>query len=425
VLASFFFFSSITKEKKVQSYVLVLSGIKIAHISTAVFLLLLVIFLKGSRFLSLGLFCIFVIIFLFQFNIVLVQNTYRITADRIDQSFNEWKENVIDSANNAGDYILAALSREPEANGELAQRFAQNGTQGVGVAPFIPPDPFVAIPETEVLTPIIAEVVTPPSIETPKPFASSQAPPLGAKRPEFDNKSVTQDSPFVDRPPLPRKPPAPAMLESENTNEEQEPRKIFSGSGTPSDGLLGSLSEENFVQARYLGGNGAKSIQLRVRGMLAAYSMGLRYPLTGVGPGEQMYFFDHFSEVIREMRYRSSILDYTPKKLRRYIVTSDKWTISQSNPNNIFLMAWAETGILGLIALSGILGLIVFKGIVVLWRHRTDHALTATRICVLSLISLLLFQLINPFILHPWLWTTLALAYVSSVDIDHGEQKIA
>ncbi len=148
--------------------------------------------------------------------------------------------------------------------------------------------------------------------------------------------------------------------------------------------------------------------------------MGKAYPLTGVGPGQQMYFFDHFSEFVREKSYGSPspYLPFLPHFLRKEISNSLKWTIAHSNPHNFFVMAWAETGAIGFLALIGITGVVLFKGLQALWVTRFSMIQYTIRFLFPSFITLFMFQQVNFFFLHPWFWTTLALAYVAAVDFE-------
>ena len=180
--------------------------------------------------------------------------------------------------------------------------------------------------------------------------------------------------------------------------------------------LLTESSDRNIIKTRWTV-ESPNSLRLRSRGMLAGWSMGKAYPLTGVGPGQQMYFFNHFSEIVREKTY-DQYLPWLPHVIRKEVVNSLQWTISFSNPHNFFIMAFAETGIVGLFALLGIVGVICCKGVRATWMMRSHMMMHSLKFLFPSFLVLLMFQQINFFFLHPWFWTTLALVYVSASDIE-------
>lgn len=145
--------------------------------------------------------------------------------------------------------------------------------------------------------------------------------------------------------------------------------------------------------------------------------MGLRFPLTGVGPGQQRYFFNHFSEIVREKTLDPAYYALWPRAVSQYF-SYDKWPITRTNPHNFFIMVWAETGIFGLIALLGIVGVVVIKPIRVLWTIRSSKMISALRFLFASFVGFMFFQQVNFSFLHPWVWTTFALLYVAASDID-------
>ncbi len=338
-------------------YSVIIAGVKMGQLTTLAMFSILFVILKGFRFRVLIAIVILFGLFGIQYNIVPIQNQVTETRLAVNQKSQEIKLAI----NSTRDSILgrtgglAVLTGEGPTGEELALADEDMFVEG----------------------------------------DSSMTSELGEAEGEVEAGEVTEGEPD----------------EVAVVIEEIEPEKIEE---PPEPVKIAKTGKENFVQRRWVG-DSASSFELRVRGMRVAFSMGLEHPLTGVGAGQQMYFFDHYSEVIRETSYGyPSRFKFLPHTIRKPVVSSNRFTIAHSNPNNVLLMAWAETGIMGLVALVGIIWITVYDSFRALWTLRSRKGVYTVRILMASFLALMMFQLVNPFILHPWLWTTLALLYASS-----------
>ncbi len=449
-------------------YVVLLSGVKIAHIATFGFLLLLVVVLKGHRIWTFVFSALFVLLFFVQFNTSIIQEQTTSTYFAVREKVRDFEDSVVDRGENIGASLLAFVAPEEKeeattASSVVAVAIATDTTQTTAPENIVEVN--VSVPEV---------IIEQSLLEAPEEgygphydeveIEDVEGVPLAVLLEEIASKvvfeegrsddvlttsqeeetSVTSDAitreinvirvawasiELVEEPAAPES-EAEIIFEEEEGFEDvlvmPSPERVpgyeeyvafryaSSDKGVELE-TVAPLLEQDQLRTRWTVG-ASSSFRLRVRGMLAALYMGAAYPFTGVGAGEQMYFFDHFSEIVREKAYDESYLSFLPNEMRHILFTEEKWTISQTNPNNILLMAWAETGLMGLIAIIGILLVVTLRGIHGLWRARRSRQVLAMRILVPSFAALMLFQFVNPFILHPWLWTTLALVYVTSVE---------
>lgn len=169
--------------------------------------------------------------------------------------------------------------------------------------------------------------------------------------------------------------------------------------------MLDSTSVINGVSNRWSAPMVAGSTELRVRGIIAGYLMGMSRPLTGVGAGQSALFYDRYSEQIRLWAVEHRIPPYIP--FERRIFTTQVLTSDQANVFNMFMNAWAETGMLGLASIVGILWCTFAVCARALWKKR--NGLRA--LCLLfPLFCALVWAHQGIYMwLHPWFWTALSL----------------
>lgn len=176
--------------------------------------------------------------------------------------------------------------------------------------------------------------------------------------------------------------------------------------------LLDEYSDLNKVKKRWAKLELSDSLELRIRGIITGLFMGASQPWTGVGVGQTRYFFDRFSNEVRKKADDSSFLPYLP--FRVYIFTDKEWVGEAASIFNIFMNAWAETGIFGLIAIIGILSTVTVKGFRTLWKRSGSGKIETLRyIFPLFLVIVGVHQTIYLWA-HPWLWTIIALTYTSA-----------
>jgi len=177
------------------------------------------------------------------------------------------------------------------------------------------------------------------------------------------------------------------------------------------------LRSENIVANKWdrKRGYGASSESLRAHGMLGGWYMGWAFPLTGVGAGQAPHFFDYFSGVVRDRVIRdSSFLAFLPERIRDPFIARTRWSSAESGISSIFLVAWGETGLLGLLALVGLLATVIVKGSVAIWTARPFDERTAVLFLVPVLIALILMHQMVLIFVHPWIWSMIALAYAAA-----------
>jgi hypothetical protein len=380
-------------------YSVIITGVKMGQLTTLAMFSILFVILKGSRFRVLIAMAILFGLFGVQYNIVPIQN--QVTDTKL--AFNQKTQQVKLAIDNTRDSILG------NATARLAL-LTDKGPKEAGLALVsegnIVEDGKLVEGEAEVEGSVEGEAGAGESSEGEESVTGGDTGEGDAGigdvvEGEIEIGELTENNEDVVE---------VAILDDEDAPEEiVEPLEP-----EPEPVKIAKEGKENFVQKRWVN-DSASSLELRVRGILAAFSMGLDHPLFGVGAGQQMFFFDHYSELIREKSYAyPERFTFLPHTIRKPIVSTNRLTISQSNPNNILLMAWAETGIFGLVALLGILWMTFYEATKSLWRMRFKRGLFTFRILIASFLTLMMFQLVNPFILHPWLWTTLALLYASS-----------
>ena len=217
---------------------------------------------------------------------------------------------------------------------------------------------------------------------------------------------------------------APPVFEKDHpvkfTPQLEAPRSLVEVENERARGLFeirdsSELVEQNNVKLRWENSAALSSLGFRVRGVLAAWHMGLAFPLTGVGAGQSSLFFDHFSEVVREKGYNPAYLSFLPQFVRQYVVSNTKFTMAKTNPHNLFMIIWAETGIIGLVALLGIFAVIIVQSVRALWPSRLSVERRAIQFLFPSFIALTFIQMFSFLYVHPWFWTTVALWYVAAV----------
>lgn len=120
------------------------------------------------------------------------------------------------------------------------------------------------------------------------------------------------------------------------------------------------------------------------------------------------------------MREKSKDPSFLPHLLfRKYISTDEKWTIESSSIFNIFMNAWAETGIFGVVAIAGILFTVIIRGFLGIWKTRCSETGTPLRFLLPLFLAILLAHQTIYLWCHPWLWTIIALTYASS-EVSHS-----
>ncbi|OGL82663.1 hypothetical protein A3B32_00145 [Candidatus Uhrbacteria bacterium RIFCSPLOWO2_01_FULL_53_9] len=365
-------------------YSVIISGVKMSQIAVLALLLMLVLIAKCVRVRAGFALLVYAILFGIQFHIVPIQNQYVLARRAV-----EARVTMVESAWREASREIGRWSQERVRTVALSYRVKEKRTQRSTME-----EP-VGTPEG-------------PGDAVAKPAPDAMMPPTSLASPvEKTAREKTSPASVVGQPPR-----------AQETVMEQEPI----AEPEPEPKVLSVRNTENFVQNRWVD-ESASSLELRSRGMFAAFYMGLSHPLTGVGPGQQLYFFDHFSEVVRERNYQTRSVMLIPRSLRKYVFSKAKWTISTSNPNNFLLMLWAETGLLGLVAFLGLFFVMGFEALRGWWLIRHKRGPCSLRFILASCVGLILFQLVNPFMLHPWFWTTLALLYASGRAVQTGSWK--
>ncbi|MEE2792130.1 MAG: Gldg family protein [Acidobacteriota bacterium] len=180
---------------------------------------------------------------------------------------------------------------------------------------------------------------------------------------------------------------------------------------------MGRYSPDNRYIRRWLDvARPGSSLEIRVRGMVVGVLMGLRHPLTGVGVGQTARYFMEISDQVAEW---SEDPEFYPELPLRSLLLSD----TRSNPYgaglyNVFMNAWAETGLLGLLSFIGLIGLVGFKGIRAVRLPFSE--VTSVHFFVPTFLGILFFHQTIYLWLHPWLWTLIAMTYAAA---DRREQE--
>lgn len=184
--------------------------------------------------------------------------------------------------------------------------------------------------------------------------------------------------------------------------------------------LLVDSGEENKIKNRWRKTEAKDSFDLRMRGTMTGFFMGCAYLWTGVGVGQTRYFFDRFSEDVRMKAEDERYLPSLP--FRSYIFTNRQWIGPDTGIFNIFMNAWAETGIFGFIAIIGILLTTLSKGLrAIPIIRQSKEQLSLSFLLPLFIVLILVHQTIYLWA-HPWLWTVIALTFASA-DIANLNQK--
>jgi len=168
------------------------------------------------------------------------------------------------------------------------------------------------------------------------------------------------------------------------------------------------FSPKNALYYRWVvGGN---SLEVRVRGWLSGLMIGMSHPLTGVGVGQTTYYVDDYSELVRQKT--QNMLPSLP--FRNYFISDTAFPPGIISVYNIFLNAWAETGIFGLIGIVGIIFLIIIKGFPVFLAAGRSESMNAFHFLFPLFLSILLYHQVVYLWVHPWFWTIIALAYAAT-----------
>ena len=162
---------------------------------------------------------------------------------------------------------------------------------------------------------------------------------------------------------------------------------------------------------------GGNSLQVRVRGWLSGVMIGASHPWFGVGVGQTRYYIEEYSESVRQMT--QNVIPDLP--LREYILTDTIFRPGTISVYNIFLNAWAETGILGLVALLGILFAVAYRSIPVLLS--LGQSMKPVHFLMALFPAILLYHQVAYLWLHPWLWTIIAFTYASLELSDTPQQN--
>ena len=160
------------------------------------------------------------------------------------------------------------------------------------------------------------------------------------------------------------------------------------------------------------------SLDVRARGLVVGFLMGLRVPFTGVGVGQTSQFFDDVSAQVAEWSADPEF--YPDLPLRNYLLTDTRFNLECCGVFNIFMNAWAETGLIGLVAIAGLLSLTGFKGVrgVLL----AGREITSLNFVAALFLALVCYHQVIYMWFHPWLWTVVALTYASA---DLVEERLA
>lgn len=220
-----------------------------------------------------------------------------------------------------------------------------------------------------------------------------------------------------ESPPAPREPVergAPPRL--------TEPPPVSVPSGSVAEPMfIGEYSEENLFHDRWRGGIGIRNSEVRTRGFVAGWYMGMSRLLRGVGVGQSPYHMDDYSEEVRRRLEDPRFLSFVP--FRDQLLSQREFPPGIVGNFNIFLNAWAETGLLGILAFTGILVSVLTRVCIAFWRiwgtqrNRELHFLLAT------FLALFFFNQLNPFWVHPWLWTAIATIYaLATISVEEGAE---
>ncbi|GEM_PF-3744803 len=185
------------------------------------------------------------------------------------------------------------------------------------------------------------------------------------------------------------------------------------GAPSPPD-LIVVDTTANAVKNRWAAPMVAGSFEIRARGVLAGIVMGLDHPFLGIGIGETARFFDGYSERVRNKALDENFLPWLP--LRERILNKAAMPHSVTSIFNIFINAFAETGLPGFIGLIGLVCVIIGSCVsnlkkAVWLRHKDDYVLP---VFFSLFVGLLLGHQTFYLWMHPWLWTVMSITYAAS-----------
>lgn len=221
---------------------------------------------------------------------------------------------------------------------------------------------------------------------------------------------VESGSPVSQSPPSPSPSPAPAPV-------SPPPPSPPSPSTPP---VVNEYSGENRVRRRWSGTQLSDSKKIRQQGIAVGWLMGAESPWTGVGAGQTGLVFDAFIE-----KAHTKARELPDSSFQRHIFTDETLQMNFADKGlfNIFMNAWAETGIFGLLAVLGILATVFFKSVVTLWRIRKIPGVYPIRILFPLFLALILYHQTIYLWVHPWLWTIIALTYAAAdIKYDTNQQ---
>lgn len=354
---------------------LVVSSVKIAHVTTSAFLLGLIVLTRGARLRALALLVIFFAVFGYNLLKVPITNQYLVLTHSVRGRFIEpFKERIFVLEDRVYEWReqrkLAALSGAPSPVETADARTA------VAVAPLaLAPSPPPAVSAPELPLPPIPkpELPPPPLLPAPEPSPPPPPPPIAPKVP-FEIKQDVSDE-----------------IKKELKDE---------------------YSDENRIWRRWQGGQLDDSKKIRQRGLAVAWLMGAESPWTGVGVGQTPpQVFDAFTAKVRA---KARTLDSSSWKNLIFVDEEIKASPADKGVFNIFAIAFAETGLPGLVAIVGILATVFFKGAATLWRMRKIPGVYPIRILFPLFIAIILYHQTVYLWVHPWLWTVIALTYVAA-----------
>ena len=369
-------------------YVILVSAVKIAHLAILVFLFSLIIVIKGSRLRAATLLLMFIAVFIYQIYRVPITNQYIILTYPVRERYIEpVKERF---------FAFEDRVFEWKRRRELAKLAVSQPSTKV--------QPSVEVALVNPLPPVpgLSEPTSPP----PPPPKSEPAP----------------------APELPPHEPAPAPTPKKESKISQALSAVpqsFSKREL-SDELKSQLTSEYDAEGRILrrwkGAQLEDSKKIRLRGIAVGWLMGADSIWTGVGVGGTNRFsFDEYTNKVRAKAREAS-----PSFLEQYFFTDEEILAAPADKGifNIFLNAFAETGLPGLIAIVGILATVFFKGLCTLWRMRSMPGVYPIRILFPLFVALVLYHQTVYLWVHPWLWTIIALTYAAAdIDIKAREHK--
>lgn len=182
---------------------------------------------------------------------------------------------------------------------------------------------------------------------------------------------------------------------------------------------IGEYSEENLFHDRWRGGINLRNSEVRTRGFVAGWYMGMSRPLLGIGAGQSPYHLDTYSEEVRRRLENPRFLSFVP--FRDQLLSRSEFPPGIVGNFNIFLNVWAETGLLGILAYAGILFTVLIRVFAAFWKIWGTQRNRALHFYLPMFLALLFFNQLNFFWVHPWFWTATAIIYALAT-IPAGEE---